>query len=222
MQSRNRASAKPGFTLPEVLVTIALIAALAAVVVPTIAGQLSKGEPNRVGSDYSAIRGAAEQFLSDVRKYPRTLAQLTNAIQPGAGVTDSKVAATGAVYTTADTVRWRGPYLSKDSTGAKQTGFGYVVSIDTGSITSSVSAVAGGANWSCPIAAGSTCAGALKYLLLRVAPATGAVDSLDWLNLDKALDDGVSLTGSIRYSSATTNSGAPAGAIRMLLLPIQP
>jgi prepilin-type N-terminal cleavage/methylation domain-containing protein len=205
-----------GFTLPEVLVTIALIAALAAVVVPTIAGQLSKGDPNRVGSDYSAIRGGVEQFLSDVRKYPRNLSQLTNAIT-SATATSAGMSATGGAYTSSDIARWKGPYLSKDSIGSGLTGFGYTLSMDTASIASTAAPANSGTNFSCPT---SLCTGAQKYLILKLAPVSGVVDTLDWLALDQALDDKQALLGSIRFASTATNGGS--GSIRMLLLPIQP
>src|SRR4051812_48260364 len=71
---------RAGFTLPEVLVTITLIAVLASVVVPTIISQVRKGDPARMGSDFQAIRGATEQFLTDVRKYPSSITALTTAI----------------------------------------------------------------------------------------------------------------------------------------------
>jgi prepilin-type N-terminal cleavage/methylation domain-containing protein len=210
-----------GFTLPEVLVTIALIAALAAVVVPTIAGQLSKGDPNRIGSDYSAIRGGVEQFLSDVRKYPRNLGQLTNIITTSG--TNLAVSATGGAYTSSDVARWKGPYLSKDSTAAGLTGFGYTLSMDTGSVVSAGTIASpptnSGTNYWCTQTPAS-CVGAQKYLILNLKPAAGVADTLDWAQLDKAVDDGQALLGNIRYASVATNG--TAGMIRMLLLPIQP
>src|SRR3954452_10438062 len=59
LRNRNRV----GFTLPEVLVTVTLISALAAVVVPAVAGQLKKRDPSRVRNHFASIRGAVDQFL---------------------------------------------------------------------------------------------------------------------------------------------------------------
>src|SRR6266550_2967166 len=70
-----------GFTLGEVLVTVALIAVLAAVVLPAVGSQITKGDLGRVSSDLLTIRSAMEQFISDVRRYPSSVAQLTN--KPG-------------------------------------------------------------------------------------------------------------------------------------------
>ncbi|HEY9228264.1 MAG TPA: prepilin-type N-terminal cleavage/methylation domain-containing protein, partial [Gemmatimonadaceae bacterium] len=114
---------RAGFTLPEVLVTITLVAALAAVVVPAVAGQLKKGDPSRVGQDVSAIRGAVEQFLSDVRRYPAAIQQVTAPITTSQAPLSSTAQST---YGAADVNRWRGPYLTKDSIGATSTGYGWM------------------------------------------------------------------------------------------------
>src|SRR5690349_14335551 len=112
-----------GFTLPEVLVTITLIAALAGVVVPAIAGQLKKGDPSLIGQDVAAIRSGVEQFLADVRRYPGAIQQVT------APITTSQSGLTTTMqgnYGAADVARWKGPYLTKDSIGVVTTGFGWV------------------------------------------------------------------------------------------------
>src|SRR5678815_706347 len=108
MRLRALQNAKKGFTLPEVLVTITLIAALAAVVVPAIASQLKKGDPARVGNDVAAIRGGVEQFLTDVRRFPGGIAQLT---APVVATTMSPLTTTAqGPYGPADAARWKGPY----------------------------------------------------------------------------------------------------------------
>src|SRR5881409_3925430 len=52
-----------GFTLGEVLVTVAIVAVLAAVVMPAITGQITKGDLGRVQSDLQALQGAISQFV---------------------------------------------------------------------------------------------------------------------------------------------------------------
>src|SRR5437763_232529 len=74
-----------GFTLGEVLVTVAIVAVLAAVVIPSIGSQITKGDLGRISSDLLTMRGGIEQFLSDVRRYPNSVGQLTNV--PGTGST---------------------------------------------------------------------------------------------------------------------------------------
>src|SRR3954471_16043996 len=81
MNRRRRRIARRGFTLGEVLVTVALIAVLAAVVIPAVGSQITKGDLGRVSSDLLTLRSAMEQFIADVRRYPNSVSQLTN--KPG-------------------------------------------------------------------------------------------------------------------------------------------
>lgn len=184
---------KKGFTLPEIIVTITLIAILASVVVPTIVSQVKKGDPSRMGSDFLAVRGGAEQFLSDVRRYPASIGQLTTVIStsmsPLAGTSLSS-------YGTAEVSRWRGPYLSKDASAALNTGFGlsFNNAFEVDSLASSGTT--------------NTAAGQ-KYMVLSVTAAT--VDTVGINDFDRQFDDGNPLSGSIRSTSTK---------IMMLLMPI--
>jgi len=190
---RRKRGRSKGFTLPEIIVTITLIAILASVVVPTIISQVKKGDPSRMGSDYLAVRGGAEQFLSDVRRYPASVSQLTTVIStsmnPLAGTSQS-------VYGTAEVSRWRGPYLSKDASAALNTGFGlsFTNAFEVDSL-----AVSGTANTS----------SGQKYMVLAISP--GTVDTVVINDFDRQFDDGVPSTGLIRST---------ASKILMLLMPI--
>jgi type II secretory pathway pseudopilin PulG len=184
-----------------VIVTITLIAVLASVVVPTIVSQVKKGDPARIGNDFMAVRGAVEQFLSDVRKYPASVGQLTSVIT----TTQAPLPSTSlATYGSAEVQRWRGPYLSKDGTAALSTGFGLSMAstfdVDT-------LAVSGAANT----------AGGQRYMVLSVPMKVGTTvvnDSLSALELDRQFDDGVLATGSIRYRIGTVDT------LKFLLMPI--
>ena len=99
---------RKGFTLAEVLVTVSIIAILSAVVVPSVVRQIDKGDTGRIANDVSNIRTGVEQFVTDVRKYPGDVGQLTHAI---AGSTDVDLVG-GVVYTTSQQDRWKGPYVS--------------------------------------------------------------------------------------------------------------
>ncbi|HEY4217827.1 MAG TPA: prepilin-type N-terminal cleavage/methylation domain-containing protein [Gemmatimonadaceae bacterium] len=184
-----------GFTLPEIIVTVTLIAILASVVVPAIVSQVKKGDPARMGSDYLAIRGGTEQFLSDVRRYPASISQLTNAIT---ATTMSPLTGTSvAPYGVAEQNRWRGPYLNKDGSAALLTGFGLsfanafeVDQLDVSGTTSSSGATQ-------------------KYMVLALSGTS--LDTAGLNDFDRQFDDGVPTTGSIR---STTSK------LLLLLMPI--
>jgi prepilin-type N-terminal cleavage/methylation domain-containing protein len=194
---RHRSTEKSrGFTLPEVLVTITLIGALAAVVVPAIAGQLKKGDPSRIAQDLSAIRSGVEQFLTDVRRYPGAIQQVTAPIATSqSGLTTTMQGNYGA----ADVARWKGPYLTKDSIGVVTTGFGYVFKpgfeVDTLLPTGAASA-----------------AGGQRYMVLKVAMTVN--DSLSALQIDGHVDDGNLNTGTVRYRKGTIDT------LKFLIIPV--
>jgi type IV pilus assembly protein PilE len=68
---------RSGFTLPEVLVTVTVVAVLAAVVVPAVTQYVSKGDAPSTVQDLDAIRGAVTAYIADTRKYPGNFYQLT-------------------------------------------------------------------------------------------------------------------------------------------------
>lgn len=114
-----RKVARGGFTLPEVLVTIAIVATLAAVLLPALNNQLSKGDAGRLTSDIVAVQTAIGAFTSDVRRYPRLLTDLKT--RPSSTADDIL----NNDYTAQLVAKWRGPYLSKDLTDSDlPTGYG--------------------------------------------------------------------------------------------------
>lgn len=94
-----------GFTLPEVLVTITIVAVLAAVVVPAVLNQVSKGDNAALAGDVGALRTAISNFTTDTRNYPRYIGQLVSPI----ATTDSNL--TGATYPSSAVNAWKGPYF---------------------------------------------------------------------------------------------------------------
>lgn len=99
-------SRRAGFTLPEVLVTVAIVAILAAVVVPAVTNQISKGETGSVASAVTSYSTGVTAFVTDVRRYPQYLSQLTNKIQNTDNDLDNRP------YGAASASGWRGPYTS--------------------------------------------------------------------------------------------------------------
>lgn len=97
---------RSGFTLPEVLVTVAIVAVLAAVVVPTVTNQISKGDDTNFPTNVSSLRAAVTAFVTDTRKFPSRIQHLQVAIAN----TDKDIF--GNQYGAAAEARWKGPYLA--------------------------------------------------------------------------------------------------------------
>jgi prepilin-type N-terminal cleavage/methylation domain-containing protein len=99
-------SRRRGFTLAEVLVTIAIVAIIAAAVVPAVTSQIAKGEDATVVSAVGSVQSTLTTFMSDVRSFPQKLSQFTTLI------TTSDESLSGTPYTAAQVARWKGPYTS--------------------------------------------------------------------------------------------------------------
>lgn len=100
-----------GFTLVETVVTVGIIAALAAVVYPTVIKQFDAADPARVAEDLGNIRTGLEAFGVNVRpQFPADLEDLVNRPIITAGTLDST--STGSVFTATETAAWLGPYVA--------------------------------------------------------------------------------------------------------------
>lgn len=96
-----------GFTLVETIVTVGLLAVLAAFVVPSVIQKAGAGDPVRVVSDVDAIRTSLETFRSDLGGYPNQLRMLTDRPTTLNHLIDSTTSFTGG-----QVVIWNGPYLA--------------------------------------------------------------------------------------------------------------
>src|SRR5579859_4325226 len=186
-----------GFTLAEIIVVLIVLATLAAVVIPAIAHQAQKADPNQAANDVVNLRGAIEQFVGDVRKYPNSIGQLTSKIS-----TSVHPLTTTTNYGAADVARWKGPYLTTDSLGARATGYGasFKFAFDTCTLTNTGT---------------TSTANGIKYLILSLP---GPLDTLSWVAIDETIDDGAKSTGAVRWSG----TGAATDTLKVLLIPIQP
>ncbi len=172
-----------GFTLPEVLVTLAIVATLAAVLMPALNNQLSKGDSGRLTSDLVAIQTAVGAMTSDVRRYPLDLTDLKT--KPGAADLDILQNAFGSVLVN----KWRGPYLSKDlSSTDMPTGFGANI---TGTFT-------------------RTSYNGIEYLTISVSPLTFAEFNYIDQIIDETAN---STTGQLRFSGNATSGTATFYAV---------
>ena len=185
---------RSGFSLAEILVALAILAVVAAVVIPSIGGQLRSGDESRVQQDLVNLRSGIEQFLADVRRYPNSVGQLTNL------PTTAHSALIGGVFVTGQVNRWRGPYITKDSVFALKTGYDgtFTSTFDTLSLATT------GLTFS---------ATGTRYLRIRLA----GFDSTNALRLDQKMDDGNLETGQIRWTVAT----ATADTLYYLTIPVQ-
>jgi prepilin-type N-terminal cleavage/methylation domain-containing protein len=120
-----------GFTLIETVVTIGIIAALAAVVYPAVVKQFDTADPARLAEDLNNIRTGIETFGVNVRPHqPKDLEDLVNLITVAAPDSTAR----GALYSLADAANWKGPYITLSVLDAASgndtvvtTGFGAVI-----------------------------------------------------------------------------------------------
>lgn len=114
--THHKRSAKRGFTLAEVLVTLSIIAIMAAVLLPALNSQIAKGDAGRVASDLTNIQTGAQAFLSDVHRYPGSLVHLTTAI------TAVQTDLVGQGYPSTLASKWKGPYVQKEAVSPSSVG----------------------------------------------------------------------------------------------------
>ena len=104
---QTRARRRAGFTLIETIVTVGLIAVMAAFVIPTVIQKAGSGDPVKVQNDLNTVRTAIETFATDIKNgYPHQISTLTT--KPTAG-TDRFIDST--VMTATHVGVWNGPYL---------------------------------------------------------------------------------------------------------------
>lgn len=182
---------REGFSLGELLVAMAIIAVLAAVLFPTVAGQVAKSDATRTIQDISSMRTGIEQFVADVRRYPGKLSHLTNPI------TNTQADVNGNLYPNNLVARWKGPYVGRDTT-AGSTGFvtGYgAVALDS--------------------LVRLTFQPAVNYVTIRIAGITQS----DFDRMDVEIDGVVSATnGVLRW---VTGGASGIDTVKFLTIPIQ-
>jgi prepilin-type N-terminal cleavage/methylation domain-containing protein len=109
--------ARNGFTLVETVVTVGLLAVLAAFVVPSVIRKADSADPVKVANDLNAISTALQTFTSDMKGLmPGDIQDLTqpvlvNSVCNAVSPCDSTITHRSA-YTASEAVLWRGPYLT--------------------------------------------------------------------------------------------------------------
>ena len=187
---------RDGFTLIEVLVTLVLLAVLAAAVFPVVTRQSDSADPVRAANDLAAIRAGVESFRLDLRpNWPGDLEDL--AFAPVAGDPDLN----GSAFDHAD--RWNGPYLdaviavndaSLDTGAAFTTGFDGVVQSDLVCLEAGVT----------PLASWPATADCAQGHSLAVE--IQEIDALEAAAMEAAIDnfDAVNVTGRFRHAGGSS------------------
>ena len=94
-------------TLAEVLVALAIVAILAAIVIPQVGSQLRRGQVAAIADQLGNLRTAISNYRENVNRYPTALVQLTTPLVLG----DQDLC--GVNVPTANRNAWRGPYLAQ-------------------------------------------------------------------------------------------------------------
>jgi prepilin-type N-terminal cleavage/methylation domain-containing protein len=178
-----------GFTLPEVLVTITIVAVLAAVVVPAVLNQVSKGDTAALAGDVGALRTAISNFTTDTRHYPANIKDLVTQIS--ASGNDLM----GVQYGTAAANAWKGPYFPTSQSITA-----------TGSYTTSAFAMTINSAFEAP---SSTNANFIT-LVFGTQPAAANIATIDRLY---DAGNGTTPTGANTASCVTPSAGSTTGNI---------
>jgi prepilin-type N-terminal cleavage/methylation domain-containing protein len=102
-----REARRAGFTLAEVLVSVLVVAIMAAVVIPVVFGRVNDSSIRRKATTLGVLAQAIMTYHDNVGMWPSTLVQLTT--KPVAG-TDVNICV-GAMANK-DVARWYGPYIA--------------------------------------------------------------------------------------------------------------
>ena len=129
-----------GFTLAEVLVSVALVAVLASVTIPTIRGRLRDGYEDAIIQEFDNLASGIIAYQQNVGKYPPSLDYLTSL--PSTPFTPKDFC--NNALTARQISNWRGPYVNRaisnvnysvgqDATVEVALGSGTVTSLNNGS-----------------------------------------------------------------------------------------
>jgi prepilin-type N-terminal cleavage/methylation domain-containing protein len=123
---------RSGFTLIETIVTVALLAVIAAFVIPTVIQKAGAGDPVKVQNDVAAVQRGLETFATDSKAgFPRLVSSLTSRPVAGVGQLLDLTTAGTLAMTPNQVTAWNGPYLGVTMSTAQKDSIstGYVAYI---------------------------------------------------------------------------------------------
>ncbi len=195
---RGLRSRKRGFTLIETVVTVGIVAAMAAVVYPQVVKQFDAADPTRIQNDFKNIQTAIETFSVNVSgALPGDLEDLANQIVI---TNDSSLttAATGLpTFTAAQAALWNGPYVDfailegGATETSRPTGFGALLQdsfvcynslSNENGVSAGTSATTAADNVACPAGAGQ------KFLALQITGVTCLAADPVFLGINEKFD----------------------------------
>jgi prepilin-type N-terminal cleavage/methylation domain-containing protein len=98
---------RAGFTLIETIVTVGLIAVLAAFVIPTVVQKAQAADPVKISNDVNAIGTGLDNFLNDTKAgYPSQIWEITARPTTANTLIDHTT-----LLTASQIALWNGPYL---------------------------------------------------------------------------------------------------------------
>lgn len=102
-----------GFSLTETMVSVGIMASVAAVVTPSVNDYLERVRLDKMKGSLEGFALAVEAFSNDVKRTPGTMKQLSQAI------TTADASTCGVTYTSGLANAWGGPYIVRAVTGTQ-------------------------------------------------------------------------------------------------------
>ena len=99
-----------GFTLMEVMVTLAIIAIMVAVMLPSLSSRMRTSNSSNLSQNLKTINDGIQKYRENVGYFPSQLALLVT--KPTTSNTD----ACGTTLSTTDVNGWQGPYIALTAT----------------------------------------------------------------------------------------------------------
>ncbi len=96
-----------GFTFPEIVVALAIIAILTAVIVPGLALRMRSAQAASIIQDMRTLNSAIAQYRENVGRYPGNLNELASSTVPQLDLCGNTLPASLSSL-------WRGPYVAQD------------------------------------------------------------------------------------------------------------